>query len=103
MAKSTLKSKRKVNATVQIKGLDWYNHHKSAADGTVYTITVGAKTLYVGTFTKEMSQYCGQTAVITTVIPRQIPSEPELYKINLDGGKNTWTRRMFAKDKRTIK
>ena len=73
--------KYKVGDKVKVKSLEWYNSKKEYEDG-----------FFVGRvrFDKDMSNYCGKTAVITKANENSL-----YYKIDIDRGSWFWYDWMF--------
>lgn len=75
--------KLEVGQKVVIKSLDWYYIKKDY---------YGIVKLSTESFTSDMSEYCGKTAIITEV---RMNGEKPLYLINLDNGVWNWSDEMF--------
>lgn len=73
--------KYKVGDKVKIKSLDWYNANKNK----YWNVSV------YYTFVKQMSPFCGKTAIIREKRDR-------VYKIDLDKGEWNWTDEMFEEN-----
>ena len=80
--------KHKVGDVVRIKSLDWYNENKDENDW----VEEG----YLSSFGFDMSEYCGRTAKIASVVD-------EHYLIDNDNRKWCWCDYMFDEEIRLIK
>lgn len=78
--------KFKVGDKVRVKSLDWYNENKRH---------IGCVTIGNYNFSKEMSEYCGMTAIITDIASPNTFQKGGFYFLDIDEGRWSWEDCMF--------